>query len=400
MQAIDRLKCPLCGSKRIWKDGLRYTKDGDVQRFICRDCGRRFSEKSFDKSDSPEHVGRVHTNRSNSSCVLTLDRRVCASQTTGAKNLARVEPETQRAAGVTTTKLLEANIKGKLVELAWWMKKQGYRESTISVTSQRLKHLVKLGANLFDSETIKEAIAQREWQESTKATYVNAYARFAERYNLNFNKPRYGVDHQKLPFIPMETELDQLIASCSKKVSTFLQLLKETGMRSGEAFRLKWKDFDFVTKTVRVNNPEKHGNSRIIKISNKLIAMLKALPHKSDKVYEGTVNSMRSNFGIQRKRVAEKLKNPRLLRISFHTFRHWKATMEYHKTKDILYVMRLLGHKSINSTLLYTQLINLEGDEYDVKVAETKEGITELLKVGFEWVGQDSNGLTYFRKRK
>jgi hypothetical protein len=74
--------------------------------------------------------------------------------------------------------------------------------------------------------------------------------------------------------------------------------------------------------------------------------------------------------------------------------------MEYHKTKDILYVMKLLGHKSIDSTLLYTQLVHFEGDEFDVKVTETKEEITELLKVGFEWVGQDDKGLTYFRKRK
>jgi len=62
--------------------------------------------------------------------------------------------------------------------------------------------------------------------------------------------------------------------------------------------------------------------------------------------------------------------------------------------------MKLLGHKSINSTLLYTRLIDFEGDEYDVKVAETKKEITELLEVGFEWVGQDNDGLTYFRKRK
>jgi len=61
--------------------------------------------------------------------------------------------------------------------------------------------------------------------------------------------------------------------------------------------------------------------------------------------------------------------------------------------------MRMLGHKSINSTLLYTQLVNFEGDEYDVKVAETKQEIVALLEAGFEWVGQE-RGLTYFRKRK
>ena len=79
---------------------------------------------------------------------------------------------------------------------------------------------------------------------------------------------------------------------------------------------------------------------------------------------------------------------------------HWKATMEYNKTKDILHVMKLLGDKSINSTLLYTQPIGFEGDEFNVKVAKTKKEITELLEAGFEWVGQDGDGLIYFRKRK
>jgi len=62
--------------------------------------------------------------------------------------------------------------------------------------------------------------------------------------------------------------------------------------------------------------------------------------------------------------------------------------------------LRTLGHKSINNTLLYTQLVNLEGDEYDVKVTEARAEITELLEAEFEWVGQDNDGLTYFRKRK
>ena len=110
----------------------------------------------------------------------------------------------------------------------------------------------------------------------------------------------------------------------------------ETAMRSGEAFRLRWRDFDFETKTVSVNNPEKHGNARVLKISDTLIAILKSLPQKDGKVFRGSVHCMRTNFTMQRKRIAERTKNLRLLRISFQTFRHWKATMEYHKTKAIL----------------------------------------------------------------
>jgi integrase len=48
-----------------------------------------------------------------------------------------------------------------------------------------------------------------------------------------------------------------------------------------------------------------------------------------------------------RKRIAKKLNNPRLMKIMLHTFRHWKATMEYPKTKDIIHVKEILGHKNI-----------------------------------------------------
>lgn len=37
MQAIESRHCPFCNSQRIWKDGIRYTKDGELQRFICRE---------------------------------------------------------------------------------------------------------------------------------------------------------------------------------------------------------------------------------------------------------------------------------------------------------------------------------------------------------------------------
>ncbi|UCF59628.1 MAG: tyrosine-type recombinase/integrase [Candidatus Bathyarchaeota archaeon] len=54
--------------------------------------------------------------------------------------------------------------------------------------------------------------------------------------------------------------------------------------------------------------------------------------------------------------MAQKLQNPRLLRINFHTLRHWKATTLYHKTRDPLFVKEFLGHKKLDTTLIYIQL--------------------------------------------
>jgi integrase len=49
---------------------------------------------------------------------------------------------------------------------------------------------------------------------------------------------------RKLPFSPKETEIDQLIAGCSKRIAT-LQTLKGTGARCGEIGWLKWEEIDF-----------------------------------------------------------------------------------------------------------------------------------------------------------
>jgi len=72
--------------------------------------------------------------------------------------------------------------------------------------------------------------------------------------------------------------------------------------------------------------------------------MLNEMPKDKNTPFNANSDEMRRNFAKQRKRIAAKLKNSRITKITFHTFRNWKATMEYHKTKDLLYVMKLLGH--------------------------------------------------------
>ncbi|MGD0202504.1 MAG: hypothetical protein ABSC20_01190 [Candidatus Bathyarchaeia archaeon] len=35
--------CPECGSQRSYRDGIRYNRLGEIQRYLCRECGYRFS---------------------------------------------------------------------------------------------------------------------------------------------------------------------------------------------------------------------------------------------------------------------------------------------------------------------------------------------------------------------
>ena len=130
--------------------------------------------------------------------------------------------------------------------------------------------------------------------------------------------------------------------------------------------------------------------------------MLSRLPKTNEKVYGGIARCPASRtYQSQRKRAAVKLGNPRLVRITFHTFTHWKATTLYHQTKDILYVMQFLGHRNIQNTLIYTQLIDFEKEEqYHSATAKTTEQAAQLIEAGFEYVCTTPEEAMLFRKRK
>jgi len=226
------------------------------------------------------------------------------------------------------------------------------------------------------------------------------YKSFAKTFNLSWDPPKTRVQ-QKLPFIPTEAEIDQLIAGCGKKTATFLQVLKDTGARGCEASKIQWTDIDERSRTIRINNPAKGSLPRIVKVTPKTIAMINALPKTGKYVFNTNMATIRKGFMKQRKRIAETLQNPRLKQIHFHTLRHWKATMEYHRTKDILHVKRLLGHKQLKNTEIYTHLINFEDDEWHVAHAKNLEEEDKLIEAGFEYVRySEKDKVAIYRKRK
>jgi len=216
------------------------------------------------------------------------------------------------------------------------MQKQGYRHSTTKYCVQSLKSVARK-SNLLRPESAKSYLAAAQMSESRKAKLTEDLARFYAYKHIPFDKPNYR-RIEKLPFVPLEAEVDQLISGCSRKVATYLQLLKETGIRAGEAWNLKWADLDSEQRTVNIA-PEKNSNPRHMAISARLVAMLNALPKRHKLIFRNpnidpltSMEAFRRVFAAQRSRIAQKLQNPRIDRITSKTLRHYKATMEYHKT--------------------------------------------------------------------
>ncbi len=291
-------------------------------------------------------------------------------------------------------------VSGDIVNFLIWMQRQGYSPSTIKNVRKILVRASQQLETLLDADALKDWVARLEVRGGTKLTIFKAYATFAKWKGFKFEFPRVQDTEPAIPFIPLEAELDTLISGAGRKLSTLLLLLKETGCRVGEALRLEWVDLDPEACTVNIR-AEKGSRNRQHKVSQRLVAMILRLPRKNKLVFLGTkTGTLRNHLDNVRKRLASKLENPRLLQIHFHTFRHWKATATYHRTKDILYTQKVLGHKSLNSTLRYTQLVDWQTEtDYVCKTAKTAKEASELIEAGFDYV-TEIEGVKLFRKRK
>jgi len=222
------------------------------------------------------------------------------------------------------------DVKGKLFEFnahfEEYMERQALKAETIRLNKGCLRALQTRNADLLNPESVKITLAKEpKWSQNRRRNAINAYTLFLKTNGMQWEKPRCNFV-RKIPFIPREQEIDDLIAGCPTKVATFLQLLKETAIRSGEAKRPKWAEVDLDGRVIVLNEPEKNRFLRIWNNLNlKLLNMLNDLSRTNSLVFgDATLNSLKAVYVRARRRLAFKLQNPRLLEIHFHTLRHWK----------------------------------------------------------------------------
>ena len=64
-------------------------------------------------------------------------------------------------------------------------------------------------------------------------------------------------------------------------------------------------------------------------------------------------------------------------------------------------MMQFLGHRNIQNTLIYTQLIDFEKEEqYHSATAKTTQQARQLVEAGFEYICTTPQETMLFRKRK
>lgn len=153
---------------------------------------------------------------------------------------------------------------------------------------------------------------------------------------------------------------DYLVRNCKNvKYKALFAVLGYAGLRISEALALKWKDFDFMKKEVKVGTLKKRRKNsvRIIPLHSEVIDKLSRWSEvskyreKDDFVFYGK-NRERH---LSRKVVDRKLKTL-IPKLSAHKLRHLFATRLSSEGTPDKTIQKLLGHESILTTQIYTHV--------------------------------------------
>jgi len=171
---------------------------------------------------------------------------------------------------------------------------------------------------------------------------------------------------QRLPVVLSREEVARLIAACNNlKHQTALSLAYATGLRASEVVSLKVSDVDSGRMTLRVEQG-KGRKDRYAMLSPLLLERLRVwwrVARAQGKMLDGgwlfpglnpieSLSPRQLNRAVQAAALAAGIDK----RVSMHTLRHCFATHLLEQKVDIRIIQALLGHKKLDTTVIYTQV--------------------------------------------
>ncbi|WP_350290529.1 tyrosine-type recombinase/integrase [uncultured Croceitalea sp.] len=180
---------------------------------------------------------------------------------------------------------------------------------------------------------------------------------FRQNINLELLFPSRKPD--KLPIVIAKIDIVKIVEKANNiKHKSMIALTYSAGLRVGELINLKINDIDSTRMIIHIKSG-KGNKDRIVPLSEKVLIMLREY-YKTftpiNYLFEGQKGGKytSSSFNKLLKAATKRAKINK--RITAHTLRHSYATHLLEKGTDIRVIQKLLGHNSIKTTMVYTQV--------------------------------------------
>ena len=169
-----------------------------------------------------------------------------------------------------------------------------------------------------------------------------------------------------LPFVPTQKEAELFISTLSDlKPKAMVALMYSAGLRVGEVCSLRYRDIQRKNMRIHIAH-SKNRSDRYAVLSQKALDILTdywfAYGRPSGWLFPKQTDPSRpiDTFYITRHMRAHEESLGWEHRLTCHSFRHAFGTHLYENGTDLLTIKNLMGHKSLNSILIYIHLASYQ----------------------------------------
>lgn len=165
-----------------------------------------------------------------------------------------------------------------------------------------------------------------------------------------------------LPYVPSQKEAVLFIDSLPDLMHrAMISLLYSSGLRVGEVCALKYSDIERKNMRIHIRHT-KNRSERYTILSKKSLDILTEYWFSSgrptDWLFPARRDPLRpcNTYNVMRWMAEHEARLGWQHRLTCHSFRHAFGTHLYENGADLLTIKHLMGHKSLNSTLIYIHL--------------------------------------------
>ena len=203
-----------------------------------------------------------------------------------------------------------------------------------------------------------DPVEERRWRQMTLHYYTLLLRGFFEWLGLNVHVPVVKAPRRREVEALSEQEVYALLNASRDLLDLLIvALLVETGLRAQEALELRWRDIDFGKGEIRVR-AAKYGEERVVFFGPLTRQVLYAwFNQRRPRVIDEKVLGLSYSGLYKRLKSLAKRAGLDPRKVRPHVLRHTFATQALRKGMSLIAVQRLLGHRDVKVTQVYTHLL-------------------------------------------